>query len=403
MSETRTNQDFRLVLISFIGARLMLLAAVTPEAIITYGDYEHYFNLALLSSQGHLPFLDYWYEFPPLFPFLSIGLYQLTASSSGALHSYAYALATVMLAFDVGNLVLLYRLARRIWSERAAIQISWVYLALPVGMIYTWRTFDSMTAFWILLALNWLMEKRDDASAVALGLGVMTKFLPILLLPAVWIHRPIKKALRHTLILIAVCLLIFGPFIIASPEFGIASLKAQAGKSSWQTVWALIDGNLGTGNFGPITEHFDPELATRLLGQPERVPGWLTLLLFGGMGLYFFLRVRRAHQPDGDSPFPHAFLTLTFAIFFLWSKGWSPQWQLILFPLVLLTFPSHDGVLFCILFGLLNFLEWPILLSRGMFEWLWVTVTVRTLLLLGLAVATARQTLLANRNPSAGV
>ena len=395
MNLSRKHQDFRLVLILFISSRLMLLAAFTPEAIIAYGDYEHYFDLARLSGDGFLPFLDYWYEFPPLFPFLSLGLYQLTAAATGALHSYVYALAVVMLAFDVGNLVLLYRLAGRLWGERIAIQTSWVYLALPVALTYTWRTFDSMTTFWILLAFYWLLQSQDNTphgqrrfylSAVALGLGVMTKYIPILLLPTVWVLRPVKSALRYTLVLIVVMLLIFGPFLVASPEFSLASLKAQAAKSSWQTVWALIDGNYGTGNVGPDIEHFDPALAPKLQGRPERISSWLTLIPFAAIGLVFFLRARAAPK---RSSLPGLFFTLTFTLFFLWSKGWSPQWQMMLFPLVLLAFPSRNGVLFCILFGLISFLEWPVLLSRGMTQWLWLTVGVRTLLLAGLAAASA--------------
>jgi len=408
---SRASQDFKLVLILFISFRLMMLVAFTPEAIISYGDYEHYYNLARLSDDGHLPLLDYWYEFPPIFPYLSIGIYQLTAAATGALHSYAYALAVVMLAFDVGNLILLYRLAGRLWSERVAVRTAWVYLALPVGMIYTWRTFDSMTTFWMLLALYWLLERKENRSAVALGLGVMTKYIPILLLPAVWAFRPVKTALRYTLITLAVALLIFGPFLIASPEFGLASLKAQAAKSSWQTVWALIDGNYGTGNVGPDMEHFDPALATKLQGRPERIPSWLTLLPFAAIGLYFFRRARGAKDerrttngqspipnpqspiPNPRSPSPIPFITLTFTLFLLWSKGWSPQWQMMLFPLVLLALPGRNGVLFCILFGMVNFLEWPALLSRGMTEWIWLTVSLRTTLILALGVALGRMIL----------
>ncbi len=396
MKRLRLNPDLRLILIVFVGSRLMLLAAFPAESFLAYGDYEHYFNLARLSGSGLLPFLDYWYEFPPLFPLLSIILYQLTAVTSGALHSYAYALALAMLAFDAGNLILLHRLAGRLWNERVATQTAWVYLALPVGMVYTWRTFDSMTAFWLLLALDWLLAGRDKRSAVALGLGVMTKYLPVLLLPTVWAARPARNALRYTLIVAAVCALVFGPLLAISPEFGWASLKAQAAKSSWQTVWALIDGNTGTGNVGPDVEHLDPALATKSQGNPERVPGWLTLIPFVAAGLYLFWLVRASQgrstedESPADARLLVSFVTLTFALFLLWSKGWSPQWQLMLLPLVLLAFPGRNGVTFCVLFGLLNFLEWPVLLSRGLSEWLWLTVAARTLMLLGLGSALAK-------------
>lgn len=397
----------RFVLILFIGSRLMLLAAFTPEAIVAYGDYEHYFNLARLSRDGFLPFLHYWYEFPPVFPFLSLGLYWLTAATTDAIHSYLYSLAVVMLAFDAGSLVLLYRIGDRLWDRRTALLTALIYVALPVAMVYTWRTFDSMTTFWMLLALHWLLRAMDNGprgrrwnlqSAVALGVAVMTKYLPVLLLPAAWAVLPIRAAIRYTLVLILVVLLIFGPLLVISPEFGFASLKAQAAKSSWQTVWALIDGNYGTGNVGPDVEHFDPSLATKLQGNPERVPGWLTLIPFAAIGFYWFHRTRKSVSSDHPVARPIAapelravgLFTLTFALFLLWSKGWSPQWQMMLFPLVLLAFPGRNGTLFCILLGLISFLEWPILLSRGMTEWLWVTVAIRTALLLGLAVGTAQ-------------
>ena len=373
----------------------MLLAAFTSDAIATYGDFAHYFNLAHLSDQGLLPFLDYWYEFPPLFPLLSLGIYQLTSSTTGALHSYIYALAMVMLAFDAGNLYLLFRIAHQMKGKQIALRISWVYLALPIALIYNWRTFDGLTTFWMLLAFYWLLLSSQNGSekhhlfywsAVALGLGVMTKYVPIILLPAVWLRWPIKSAVKYSVILALIALVTLAPILIVSPEFGVASLKAQASKSSWQTVWALIDGNTGTGNFGPIIEHFDPALATKLQGKPERIPSWLTLIPISGVGLYLFLRTRRSSGMDSLA----TFITLTFALFFLWSKGWSPQWQMMLLPFVLLAFPSRNGILFCALFGLVSFIEWPVLLSRGMTDWLWLTITFRTLMLVGLFVASVQ-------------
>lgn len=401
-----SGRSLRFILILFVACRLMMLAAFTPEAIVAYGDYEHYYNLANLSRDGFLPFLHYWYEFPPLFPFLSLGLYWLTAATTGAMHTYFYALAVVMVAFDAGTLVLLHRICNRLWNSRTADTAALIYLALPVSMIYTWRTFDSMTTFWMLLGLHWLLtgQDRDGSrrwnllSAMALGLGVLTKYMPALLLPTAWAVLPVRRALGYTLVVIILVMLVLGPFLATSPELGIASLEAQAAKSSWQTIWALIDGNYGTGNVGPDAEHFDPTLATKLQGNSERIPAWLTLVPFAGVGVYFFISTRRfirsgerAGQPPNSLHFQAVCLfLLTFALFLVWSKGWSPQWQMMLIPLVLLTFPGQNGALFCVLLGLVCFLEWPILLSRGLTEWLWATVVLRTVLLSGLVVAAAR-------------
>ena len=125
------------------------------------------------------PPFDHWYAFRPLFPFPSIGLDQLMATSTDSLLHYVYALAVVMLAFDVRCLILVYRRVHHCWGERIAQQGSWINLALPASLIFVWRTFDSITTFWIVLAFhyllaageNWASRRRFFAlAAVAQGL-----------------------------------------------------------------------------------------------------------------------------------------------------------------------------------------------------------------------------------------
>ena len=55
-------------------------------------------------------------------------------------------------------------------------------------------------------------------------------------------------------------------------------------------------------------------------------------------------------------------------------------------PLLLLTLPERRAVLFIIALGFINFLEWPVILSRGLNSLLPITIIARTLLLILLAV-----------------
>jgi len=303
----------------------------------------------------------------------------------------------VMLVFEAGNLVLLVRLARRLHGTVAAERLGWAYALLLVPLVFAWWTFDAMTAFWMLLALLWLVEGRMGRSAVALALGVVTKYMPVLLLATVWRFCRPRQALRYTALTLAIVALVMGPFVVASPRFSLASLQAQASKSSWETVWALLDGNLSTGNFGPLADHFDPARATVPLGNPPRVPVWLVSIAFGLVYLYLFAGTRGTwgelggaegnslHAP-GSTLHAVAFSGLTWCVFFLWSRGWSPQWQVLLVPFILLALPLPRAVLFSLVLGFVNFLEWTVLLSRGWFWSLWLTVPIRTLLILLLAV-----------------
>jgi hypothetical protein len=376
---TYSVADFSLILVLFFTSRLMMLIAFPPENLIFYGDYQHYFNLAAMTRQGYYPFIHYWYEFPPIFPYLNILVYTLAGQQ---LKNYIPILAFVLLLAECGNLYLLYRLTVRLYGPARGVKTAWIYIALFVPIFFWLGNFDALTTFFILLSLYSLIEAKNKMLGLALGLGTMVKFVPLLLLATVWRARGIKSTLIYAGVVVLISLLIFGPFALRSPELTLASLQAQAGKSSYQTVWALLDGNYTTGNFGPLDDHFDPAKATQPLNNPPLIPTWLTLIPFGLLGLFILIRPRSLSDPNLDAVI---FTTLTFVIFFLWSQGWSPQWQSYLIPLLLLALPERRAVLFIIVLGFINFLEWPVILSRGMNSLIQLTIMVRTLIFILLA------------------
>ncbi len=382
---TYSTTDFGLILILFFTGRLMLLMAFPPENLIFYGDYQHYFNLADLTRQGFYPFIHYWYEFPPIFPYLNIAVYVLAGQQ---LKNYIPILAFVLLLVECSNLYLLYRLAVTLYGPVRAIKSAWIYTALFVPVFFWLGNFDALTTFFILWALYSLVKNKNKLLALALGLGTMVKFVPVILLATIWRVKGLKSALIYAAATILISLIIFAPFVLVNPTMTLASLQAQAGKSSYQTVWALVDGNYATGNFGPLIDHFDAAKATQPVNNPPRIPTWLTIIPFGLLGLYILSRPRVLADPNLDTVI---FTTLTFIIFFLWSQGWSPQWQTFLIPLLLLALPERRAVLFIIVLGFINFLEWPVILSRGLNQLIPLTIIIRTLIFVLLAWELYRQ------------
>ena len=226
----RPSTNFSLILLLFFTSRLMMLIAFPPEDLIFYGDYQHYFNLAELTSGGYYPFLHYWYEFPPIFPYLNIVVYGLAGHQ---LKNYVVILAFVLLLVECGNLYLLYRLAFTLRGRAAAIQMAWIYTALFIPIFFWLGNFDALTTFFILLALYALIKNKNKVLALALGLGTMVKFLPAVLLATVWRHRGWKSALVYAGFTILISVIIFLPFALVNPTMTLASLGAQAGKSSY--------------------------------------------------------------------------------------------------------------------------------------------------------------------------
>jgi hypothetical protein len=365
--------DFLLILILFLSVRMMMLLVLPAESLTLYGDYRYYFDLGALLERGYWPFIHYWSEYPPVFPFFNLILYEL---SGGVFKNYVTLTGLVLLAFEAGILILLYLLAVDLGRGNDAVRVSWIYVMLYAPIFIWLRQYDAIAAFLLLLALLTLQRGRFWLTGLIIGLGTMAKLLPIILLATVWRAHGRHAALISGLIALLVVVAILAPLLALSPDYTLASLLAQPSKSSWQTVWALIDGNTGnTGNFGPVRDHLDPTKATETLHNPSRLPPWLTLIPFALLGWFIFTRPP-VRKEDGL-----IFTTLALAIFFLWVKGWSPQWQIFLFPLLLLSLPPWRAVMFVLTLSWVNLLEWPVILSRGLVELLPLTVIIRTLVL----------------------
>lgn len=358
----------------FIFFRLILFASLPFESIAGYGDFWNFYAQAGMG----VPYLDHWTEFPPLFPLLSRLVYQLVVGRESA---YIYLMAGLLTMVQAGSLGLALRIARVLFPAVEAKQRIWGYFILLAGLFYGWTYFDSLAVLFLLLTIYALLAGQDWAAVLSIALGGLTKWFPLLIIPAIWKIRHWKKALVITLVCLSIVGLVWGALYAFSPEFTWASLIAQGNKGSWETIWALIDGNLRTGNFSSGVDRLAAGTALTGSGNPAVISPWFTLAIFGGLGLYLLVSA----QPEGPR-WMVSFIGLTMVIFFIWSPGYSPQWLLYLLPLIILALDWREGALFGTVLVLLHLLEWPLLLSRGQFSALWYLVPLRTALMMFLGL-----------------
>jgi hypothetical protein len=353
----------------FLFCRLTLLVSLPEDGLRGFGDLSHFFDLAGLG----LPWIDLWVEFPPVFPYLSRGLYLL---ANGREHIYDYLLVSLFSLAQAGSIWIFIKLARKRDAPGGSQVREWVYLLVTLCLPYGWWYFDPLVVWMTLAGLAFVFEGKVISAGILLALGALTKFFPILALPAIWRWSYPRRNITVSVLVIGITSIVLLGFLAGSPAMAVASLRSQTAKGSWETIWALVDGNFQTGNFGQLSERYDPSAALRPRGNPPRIPSWLTLIPFGVIGGFCFWKARL------QTPFQViAFFGLTWCLFLIWSPGYSPQWVLYLLPLVLLSLPEKEAVLFTFLLILINLLEWPIMLSRG-YNWgLWLTIPVRTLIL----------------------
>ena len=154
------------------------------------GDEGTYMSEAwAVVKQGRFDPYTYTYGHAPL-GWVQIALWTLLV---GGFHAFGTAIETgraFMLIYQVGSTFLLYGIARKISNSTIVATITCLFFALSPYAIYIHRRvlLDNSVTFWILLSILLLLSNRLTLnrvwlSAVALGIGVLSKENAIFLLP----------------------------------------------------------------------------------------------------------------------------------------------------------------------------------------------------------------------------
>ncbi len=408
--------SFPLLLALFLAFRLLTLLLLRPGGFIRdWSDFDTYLGIAAMSDYGLYPFLHYWLEWPPLIPWLAVGAYKLSLLFPPWTDPrlwFTLILGSVFVLFETGNFILLYRIARRLYEEptpddqrltaasgepededglrnthaKRAIRSVVLYALLFVPVYAMLGFFDAIALFFLLLALDFILRGRLLSSAVSVGVGFLVKLTPIVFVPValrqVWDEAQDRRAaLRDAaLYLVTTALAILAlllPFLLTQPAWLLTTARSIAGRSSWETVWAVLEGYFGYGVVGG--DRLNPA-ETAFAVHASSLPWWLITLGFAL--LYLFFWTRRADYRRPHNVVALAGLTLT--LFLLYSKGYSPQFMVYLLPFIILLFPDARGVTYSLLLTLLNVLEQPVyfvLLPNT--TWLLEAVVVARWLVLG--------------------
>jgi hypothetical protein len=420
------NHEFALLLILFVAFRAMVLLAFRPGGqVLDHSDFYWYREFAQLTRQGYVPFVNLWAQYPPLFPFLMIGLWRISSLLPPWEFPslwFSLLMGGTFLLFETGNLVLIYAIARRLGDAHRALRSAWFYAVLftPVYTLTGW--FEGYPVFFFLLSLYLLLRGRPLWSALTAGVGFMIKLIPLILLPigaqmtrdkyqisndkyqtpalragaSVANNRGARWciSIRFLNLSFDICHLIFYlgvfaltvaaiglPFYLLNPRLVWGPFAISGAREPWETVWALLERVYGYG-IAPLDMRntaWDPAA-----GFESRLP-WLWITLAFGL-LYLFAYTRPF---DWRAPRNVVAITgFTLLLFMLYSKGYSPQWLGWVLVFVALLLPNLRGAFYAVVSSLLNLIEGNVFFTMVPDEhWLLTaTVGLRTLIFLLLAV-----------------
>ncbi len=422
----RRQYWFLVLLVLFASFRLFAILLFRPGGFIAdNSDYEFYYAWGLTIPMGYTTFVDLWTAYPPLFPALMLPVFELSSRIPPWVEPRLFfhvLFGLELLLFEIGNLVLIYRLAGKLAGDgigpadagsahspgelgSQALRAALLYALLfaPVYTLLGW--FEAMPLFFLLLGLDLLLSRRRGrwiGSAVAAALGFLVKLTPIILVPVAvrwfgcrlswdaarheWFkpHSPrnLLKPLAYAGIFAAVVVGVGLPLAHFNPRLALSSFTVNGLRPPWQSLWALLDGFYGFG-LVPVDMRNLEGLAAG--GQwTSHLPWGLITLAF--VLLYLWLYTRRYDWERVRTPI--AFTAVSVIWLFLYSKGWSPQFVVWILAFLVLLRPDMHGVLLAVALTALNFLESSVYLILLPDErWIMVgTVLARTALLLLIAV-----------------
>ncbi len=353
------HRDFILVGVLFVVFRVFALLFFRPGGYIRdWSDYTTYLGVARLSDQGLYPAIHYWLEYPPLFPWLFVGLYRLSLLVPPWLEDprlwFNALLGLTLLIFEAGNLVILYAIGRRAAGRETALRVAVAYALLFTPFYVLTGYYDSLPLFFMLLGLYLTLKARDWPGGMALGVGFALKVTPIVLAPvAVRVLPDLRARVRHIAGVVAAIVVLSVPFWVLNRDLYLMSFRSAMQRSSWESLWAVLEGYF---SFGVVAgDRFDPTV-TDFSVHPATLP-WLWIAV-AFVAFYLWLYTRRIDYRD-----PMKVLALagaTMAGFMLYSKGYSPQFLLYLLPFILLVCPPGRAVGYAVALMVLNFLEHPV-------------------------------------------
>jgi hypothetical protein len=427
-----TQHDLAMIMLAMLMMRVLSVITLRVGGYIaeTGPDSAYHFQLGRLAAGGAYPFVNYWVEYPPFFPWLSVLAYKLSALMPSWLDQrfwFNLTLHGLIIPFDLANVVLIYHLAKRVNGESLAIKSAWLYAILFVPLFVVLGWFESIALCFTLLALWAILSDRPILAGFAIGLGILVKpYVALIGAVALLIYlRKNKRALLQLVKLIAAGAVTVAlgllPFLITAPQMVLAHLDTLLTLPGWSSPYALIDG---------VIKHVDPKVADRfdvaLAASPlvpSQIPWGVVTLAFGVIYLVVLWRAikrsssLRAQSPSApplrgqgaakqsprdtgiaspasgllamtESRSAIGLAALTFIFYLLWSKGFSPQWLLYLIAFLCILLPNFLGTVLIALLEALFVIEWPItfILLNADPRYLTALVIVRTVIIIGLAL-----------------
>jgi uncharacterized membrane protein len=217
-----------------VSVPLFIAACAVPDGGLfraaRFRDVHLYQRYTEALLNGHVPYRDFFMEYPPGALVVFVPPAAATASH------YNAAFKALMAACGAATLVLVALLLVRLGASVGRLWVGVLLVAAsPVALgPISLNTYDAWPALLTVVALALLLARKEVPALAVLGLAFAAKVYPVVVLPAAlvwtWRTRGRHVALTGLGFFAAVALVIVLPFLILAPHGLIESFRSQAAR-----------------------------------------------------------------------------------------------------------------------------------------------------------------------------
>ena len=176
-------------------------------------DRRIYFDRGAWLKKGQVPYRDVVSEYPQV-PTLLFGLLRIPFLGE---KKYSIAYRNYSALFSFAMLIILFALINLLYQLLPNAKYRSFLLMLPAPLYFTLNRYDVLPAFLCLVSLALVRDKKWGMAAIILGIAAMTKWYPLLLLPAylAYFYR-VEGSINWRMIVLfsATCFLIILPTLL---------------------------------------------------------------------------------------------------------------------------------------------------------------------------------------------
>ncbi len=305
-------------------------------------DRQDYFLRGSWLPTGKVPYRDVISEYPqiPTFIFGILYLPFLNQVDSNAVYlKYSNLFSFLMLCLLI---CLITTLGSMLPEKKKKLAY---FLLLPAPLYFAYNRFDVLPTLIVVLALFMISKEKWEFAGILLGIGTLTKWYPALVVLPVITYMVYRKI---SIIKIGLFLILFGTtcLVILSPTYFMGGLKAILSPY-------IFHSNRGF-EIASLPTFLEPMIKIIIPFENENSMKTVYVLLqISVLPLVIF-----NHIDSFEKLLSWCLLIISFYILF--SRIYSPQWLLWIFPFMILLTRDKFDIAILILYGTITYIEFPV-------------------------------------------